>query len=216
MATFLFDLDGTLFDTAPDIAEALDRTLAELGLAPAGRERALGWIGGGAKLLLERALPAVGGNRHHPDDVMPVFMSHYAATNAETAEPYPGVVETLAALAEREHTLGCVTNKPARFAFELLHGAGIADRFGTLIGGDTLAERKPHALPLTTAMETLSADPAQTWMVGDSITDMDAARAASVRSAWVPYGYHRDTPLAELAPTVALTEFREILDLAGD
>ena len=216
MAAFLFDLDGTLFDTAPDIADALDRTLVELGLPAAGRERALGWIGGGAKVLLERALPAVGGERFRADDIMPAFMTHYAATNAASAEPYPGVVETLNELGERGHAMGCVTNKPARFAFELLYKAELANHFATLIGGDTLAERKPHPLPITTAIETLEAAAEHTWMIGDSITDMDAARAAGVRSAWVPYGYHRDTPLETLDPTIALTGFGDILALAGD
>ena len=216
VATFLFDLDGTLFDTAPDIADALDRTLVELGLPAAGRDKALGWIGGGALLLLARALSTQGGTRYSPADVMPAFMVHYAATNAESAAPYPGVIDTIRTLAEADHKIGCVTNKPARFAFELLHGAEIAEHFGTLIGGDTLAEKKPHALPVTTAIAALDGDAATTWMIGDSMTDMDAARAAGVRSAWVPYGYHRDATLATLAPTVALEQFADVLALAGE
>ncbi|MEL7536068.1 MAG: phosphoglycolate phosphatase [Pseudomonadota bacterium] len=214
MTTFLFDLDGTLFDTAPDIADALDLTLTELGLPAAGRERAISWIGGGARVLLKRALPAAGADDADPDDVMPIFMRHYGTTNARTAMPYPGVDDTLSVLAGQGHRLGCVTNKPALFAHQILEASQLLDRFGVLIGGDTLIERKPHPLPLTTAISALEATVDETWMVGDSLTDMDAARAAGVRSAWVPYGYHRDTAQDVLAPTVALQSFAEILDLA--
>ncbi|MEM1263921.1 MAG: phosphoglycolate phosphatase [Pseudomonadota bacterium] len=213
MPTYLFDLDGTLFDTAPDIADALDLTLAAIGLEPVGRELAQQWIGGGAIVLIDRALRHAVATHLSPDDVLPTFMDHYATTNARDAAPFPGVTETLEELIRRGRKLGCVTNKPERFAREILVKAGIAERFGVLIGGDTLPVRKPDALPLNSAMATLGATAGSTWMVGDSMTDMNAARAAGVKSAWVPFGYHQGATLAELDPTEALTEFTDLLEI---
>ncbi|MEM8983381.1 MAG: phosphoglycolate phosphatase [Pseudomonadota bacterium] len=211
MRTYLFDLDGTLFDTAPDIADALNLTLEELGLAATSRDTAQSWIGGGAIVLLERALRHAAVDDLTPSDVMPTFMRHYALTNARDAAPFPGVTETLAELTRRQRKLGCVTNKPERFAREILEKSGLAAQFGVLIGGDTLPVRKPEPLPVTTAMETLGGAAAETWMVGDSMTDMDAARNAGVNSAWVPFGYHQGATVSELAPTEALTEFTDLL-----
>lgn len=213
--TLLFDLDGTLADTATDIATALDAMLAEYGKPAAGLERLRTWIGGGAPLLVKRALIAndLPATEAHVEAAMAVFMPCYAESNATDTRLYPGVAESLAALGERGVSMAVVTNKPYRFAIEVLEHLDIAKRFKFTIGGDSLPEKKPDARPLHEALARLGGDPGQSWMIGDSATDVNAALNAGVKSAWVPYGYHGGHTAAELAPTRVLQDFTEVLEL---
>src|SRR5690554_3749748 len=150
----LFDLDGTLVDSASDIAEAVNRLLSELGHARVEEALIRTWIGEGAPALLEAALRHAGSPRS-VDELTPRFMVHYADTLLLQPRLYPGVADTLAALAAADVPLAVCTNKPERFVVPLLEHVGIAHRFAAVVAGGTLSERKPHPLPLLHLAEVL-------------------------------------------------------------
>jgi phosphoglycolate phosphatase len=192
---FLFDLDGTLADTAPGIAAALNLTLVELGLPVQPEERARGWIGGGVDRLLTRALVALAGEaaaRTRLDEAITHFYPAYGATLLEGVSVFPGIEECLARLLDEGAALACVTNKPRRFTEPLLEALGLSRRFATLVCGDDLETRKPAPEPVRAALAAIGAEPADAWMIGDSIADVAAARAAGVSSLLVGYGYGAD------------------------
>lgn len=188
----LLDLDGTLLDTAPELAAAAADMLAELGLEPVDAEVVRGFIGKGAAHLVQRTLQASLGKR--PDERrtgygLESFFTHYELRNGRTAQPYPGVLEGLARLREQGKVLACVTNKPERFTAPLLAATGLDAFFRTMIGGDTLPRKKPAPDPLIEACARLGVVPAQALMIGDSANDALAARAAGSPVWLVPYGY---------------------------
>ncbi len=212
----LLDLDGTLIDTAPDIAAALDLALADNALPPAGLAAVRSWIGGGAELLVRRALGVgTAGDQPAVAAVLARFFARYGETNGARAVPYPGVVATLESLRDDGAGMVCVTNKPAAFAAPLLSQLGMERYLDGLVAGDTLERKKPHAAPLNHALAMLPQHAGPAWMIGDSATDIAAARAAGLPSAWVPYGYNAGKTAAELNPTRVLSGFPEVLRLGS-
>ncbi|MFK7956689.1 MAG: phosphoglycolate phosphatase [Lysobacterales bacterium] len=211
----LFDLDGTLADTALDIASALDATLADLSLPLAGIAQTRQWIGGGAPALVSRALDTLAPDYddRQVEQALNVFMHHYEHYNGTHCKLYPGVADTFSELRANDISMACVTNKPYRFAVAVLDKFALSDHFTCVIGGDSLALKKPDPLPLHTALGSLQATAENSWMIGDSATDVNAARNAGVRSAWVSYGYHQGLGPAELEPDRVLQEFSEVLGL---
>ena len=203
----LFDLDGTLVDSAADIAEAVNRTLDELGHAREDEATVRAWIGHGAKALLDSALRHAG-SRHDVDAVMPQFMVHYEDCLLLHARLYPGTVETLDALADAGVAMSMATNKPERMARVLVEAMGIGHHFSHLIGGDTLAERKPSAMPLLHLAALHGATATETLMVGDSEADAGAAKAAGMDLVLLRHGYPRDVDL-ERAGAVAVMDSLE-------
>ena len=194
----LFDLDGTLIDSAVGIAEAVNRTLLDLGHAAQEESTVRSWIGDGARLLLRRALDHVGATL--PDGegfeaAYALLMRHYGDSLPRQAVAYPGADETLMTLRERGVRVALCTNKPARFIDPLLRALDWQDRFEAIVGGDTLPERKPDARPLLHIAEGFGLASDQCLMVGDSRTDADAANAAHMPLALVDYGYRRDFDL---------------------
>lgn len=190
----LFDLDGTLIDSAPGIAEALNCTLEELGCAREPEALIRGWIGDGARELLQRALEHAG----KPAPVVAEFeasyqrlMAHYARSLPLQAREYPGAGMMLQALRAAGVGLALCTNKPARFIAPLLQALGWANAFDVVCGGDTLPQRKPDAAPLLYCAAALGQPPARCVMVGDSRTDADAAHAAGMPLLLVRHGYGR-------------------------
>ena len=191
----LFDLDGTLIDSAHGIAEAVNDTLRELGHARAEHAIVLGWIGEGARILLHRAL------RHAGADVpdgpafdrhFAVLMRHYAGSLPRQARAYPGAEAALRGLRARGTRVALCTNKPERFIAPLLDALGWQGLFDGIVGGDTLPRCKPDALPLRHLAEAFGVAVGDCLMVGDSRTDAEAAHAAGMPLAMVDYGYHRD------------------------
>ncbi|KAB7628152.1 phosphoglycolate phosphatase [Alkalilimnicola sp. S0819] len=209
----LFDLDGTLVDSAPDLAHALDLTLVEQGLPPAGPERASHWVGNGSRRLVARALTgemwADPADTAHWDHVLERFFHHYGEHMLERTRPYPGVPETLAALREAGLRLAVVTNKPSRFVAPLLEGLELGP-FELLLGGDSLPEKKPHPLPLLHAARQLGVEPAQTLMVGDSLNDVEAAQAAGMGIICVPYGYNHGQDIRAAGADAVLEHFAQL------
>ncbi|MEL6868826.1 MAG: phosphoglycolate phosphatase [Pseudomonadota bacterium] len=210
----LLDLDGTLVDSAPDIAAALDKALRDHELPTAGLANTRHWVGGGALKLIERALSALDGDgRADVDDVLATFLRHYQQENGRHGVPYPDVVKTLRTCHSRGIALACVTNKPKALAIDLLQQFGIGDWFAMTIGGDTLDERKPHALPVLHACNTLGVSAVDAWMIGDSRADAGAAHAAGAPFVWVSYGYHRDDNANTLQATATLDRFDDLIAL---
>ncbi len=212
----LFDLDGTLVDSAPDIAAAADRALAECGLPPRGVERIRHYVGGGAERLIHRALTdSLDGvaERALFEAAHAAFFRHYAACLTASTLPYPGVVDTLTALRARGYALGVVTNKPARFAEPLLAALGLADYFEVTVSGDTLPVKKPDPAPLLHALAALDARIEGSAIVGDSMADLGAGRAAGLKVVCVSYGYSPTTRLADHAPDALVDRMPDILPL---
>lgn len=194
----LLDLDGTLLDTAADIAQAMNAALIDLGNQPLPPSRIATFVGKGADRLVERALcDALDAPRHPPEfeRARSLFDLHYERVNGTHAAPYPGVFDGLSAMRALGLKLGCVTNKPTAFSVALLERSGLAAYFSSLVCGDTLAKRKPDPLPLLHAAVELGVQAGATLAIGDSSNDALAARAAGMRVWLVPYGYNEGNPV---------------------
>lgn len=217
-AALLFDLDGTLLDSAPDLAAAVDAMLTERNLAPAGVEAARQWVGNGAAKLVSRALAHA---TNSPEDCLPEtdlaaaleqFFSFYQRNYAQRSQLYPGVREALAHWHQQGIQMACVTNKPARFTEPLLAHFGLDGWLGAVVSGDTLAVKKPDPAPLLLACRQLAVAPQQSWMVGDSVNDVQAARAAGMAVACVDYGYNHGRPISESAPDRLVSNLLQLID----
>ena len=196
-----FDLDGTLVDTAPDIAAAVEATLRELAHPPLGEAEVRTYIGRGVDVLLHRVLTRERDGRATPDAharARAVFLEHYAAHNGRTARVYPGVREGFAHARRLGLRLCCVTNKPQAFSDALLALVGLDRDLEFVQGGDALPKGKPDPLPLEHAAVRLGLEPAACLMVGDSSNDAVAARAAGMPVVLVGYGYAEDQPVHTL------------------
>lgn len=216
--TVLFDLDGTLVDSAPDLAIAVDQMLIALKRAPAGQDNVRQWVGNGAAVLVRRALAGRFDHEQAPgvdevgfNDALDHFFRYYADANGRQARVYDGVLTFLQALDERSCRLGVVTNKPAAFTRPLLARMDLADWFPVTVSGDTLTVRKPDPAPIHHAIEQLGGDPASTLMVGDSVTDIRAARNAGVAVAAVRYGYNYGEPIDTLGADFVVDSLAELL-----
>lgn len=214
----LFDLDGTLVDSAPDLAAAVDRTLEQLGRKPAGLERVRQWVGHGSPILIRRALAgkadweaASPADDALFDDALALFFTHYRQLNGQYARVYPGAEACLEALAEHGCCLAVVTNKPEQFTGPLLRQLGLAKYFQLVVGGDTLDTKKPDPAPLLHAMETLNGTPDRTVMIGDSAADVSAARTAGLPCVAVTYGYNFGKPAQALGADSVVDSLSELL-----
>jgi phosphoglycolate phosphatase len=214
----LFDLDGTLLDTAEDIGIALNRALAEQQTAPLPLERVRDLIGRGAPALVQRVVARLAPRPWPVDPVLLLqrFYYHYdrmQETSEYRARPYPGVEEGLAQLHGHGLRLGVVTNKPRHAAVALLVHLRLSPWIDVVVGGDCAAQRKPHPQPLLQACEALQLGTAQVLMVGDSATDVLAARAAGVRVVCVPYGYNEGADPRGLACDAFIDSVAELPQL---
>ena len=201
-----FDLDGTLVDTASEIAEAANLALESHGIHRRPVAEITLLIGAGTRELMLELLarcfleqPALAG-RVRPDDVLASLDTHYAATTGTSAVPYPGCREALADIKAIGVRLACVTNKELRHAHRVLEVNRLQGYFDLVIGGDSLAEKKPHASVLRQVAHRLGADTARVAHLGDSSIDVQAARNAGVAAWAVPYGYNAGVPIASSKP----------------
>jgi len=191
----LFDLDGTLLDTAADIGLALNRATAEYGWAPLSEKDVRLMVGRGSPVLIERAAAALG---HAPDAptraaLVERFFHHYGALqefDEYAARPYPGAAQSLRRLHEAGLRTAVVTNKQQRFAEGLLERLHLSGDIDLVVGGEACERRKPDPQPLLFACQSLEVPASRTLMVGDSINDVQAARAAGMPIICVPYGYN--------------------------
>lgn len=196
----LIDLDGTLLHTAPDLAEAGNRALAEFGLPPVPLPLVERFIGQGIETLVRRCLGHLGEtcDEARVAAVRSAYLRHYAAVNGTHARPYPGVLEGLDAMRAMGLSLGVCTNKLAAFSEPLLEKSNIAHYFSLVVSGDTTARRKPHADMLVHAANHWRTTVSSMLMIGDSGNDSAAARAAGCRVWLVPYGYNEGEPVQGL------------------
>jgi phosphoglycolate phosphatase len=210
----LFDLDGTLVDSAADIAEAVNRTLDELGHPRQPEATVRSWIGLGTRVLMDSALQHVG-SRAPVDEVLPRLMRHYGDCLLLSACLYPGTVETLDALHADGVAMTICTNKPERYVGPLLQAMGIDRYFDGIVGGDTLAERKPHAMPLLHLAARHGRRVDECLMVGDSEADAGAAHAAGMDLVLLRHGYPRDFDLERAGAVAVLDGLEGLLALRG-
>ncbi|KJH84258.1 phosphoglycolate phosphatase [Stutzerimonas stutzeri] len=210
----MFDLDGTLMDSVPDLAAAVDKMLMLLGREPAGVARVRDWVGNGSKVLVRRALA---GQLQHDgvadelaDEALALFMQAYFGGHELTAV-YPGVHECLDWLCERDVKLAIITNKPAQFIEPLLQEKGLAGYFQWLVGGDTLPQQKPDPAALLWVMSQAGVEPGASLFVGDSRNDVRAAKAAAVPCVALTYGYNHGEPITNEEPTLVLDDLRELV-----
>lgn len=199
----MFDLDGTLVDSVPDLAAAVNHMLGQRGCAPASLEQVSEWVGNGAPVLVRRALAGSVDHAGVDDDeaevALALFLQAYGGSH-ELTTLYPGVAEYLGWLQQRGVKMAVVTNKPQRFVAPLLAEMGIDGFFEWLIGGDTLPVKKPDPAALQHVMQMAKVAPEQSLFIGDSRNDVLAARAAGVRVVAVSYGYNHGRPIAEENP----------------
>ena len=197
----VIDLDGTLLDTAPDLADAAMAMAEELGLPAIDLATVKTYIGNGVSRLVKRVLTR--DMSAEPDvalfgRALPAYEKHYGANVSRKSRVFPGVLEGLAAFKQAGFRLACITNKAERFTLPLLRDTQLLDYFELVLSGDTLPKKKPDPLPLLHACEHFGIQPAELLLIGDSLNDAQAARAAACPVFCVPYGYNRGRDVAEL------------------
>jgi len=213
-----FDLDGTLVDTASEIAEAANRALEQHGIARRSPEEITRLIGAGTRELILKLFahcvaeePALA-ERVSTEAMLASMEAHYVVTTGSTGRPYPGCAETLRRLKAAGLRLACVTNKEIRHAYRVLEVTELAASFDLVIGGDSLAQKKPHASVLQHVARELGASLTRTAHVGDSAIDVAAARQAGVVAWAVPWGYNAGVPVADSRPDRMFGSLAEVAD----
>ena len=212
----LLDLDGTLVDTVPDLTYCLDNMLRNLSLPEAGETKVREWVGNGIERLVKRGL--TDDFDGEPDvslfeKALPIFIDCYRENSCKHSQLYAGVSEGLEYLTDNDFKLGCVTNKLSQFTNTILDTLGISDKFGIVISGDTLPRKKPDPLPLLHAAEYFDVDPAHSLMIGDSVNDVDAARAAGFQILCVSYGYNLGQDIHLANPDHVVDSLADIVDI---
>jgi len=188
----LFDLDGTLVDSAPDLTLAANKMLSALGYPQVNCTQVKGWVGDGVRSLVLRALTAILGDvpaESLIEQSYVLFQRYYAESVYQDSTLYPGVHETLQTLKASGLALACVTNKPSRFTKPVLEKSGLTGFFGAVVSGDDLSLKKPDPAPLEFAAEQLGVPLTACVLVGDSTNDIRAAGAAGIPVLWATYGY---------------------------
>jgi phosphoglycolate phosphatase len=209
----LIDVDGTLVDSVPDLAFCVDEMMKALDMPVRGDAKVRLWVGNGIERLVERAL--VDDLDAEPDAelkarAMPIFTALYAENTSARSRLYPGVREGLDYLKAAGFRLGCVTNKAECFTHPLLKDLGIFDTFELIVSGDTLEKKKPDPMPLLHAAEKLGVTPAESMMIGDSISDVKAARAAGFQIVCMSYGYNHGEDIRKYDPDAVIDSMAEL------
>jgi phosphoglycolate phosphatase len=209
--TVVFDLDGTLVDTAPDLANTLNTIFAREGLPPVPYERARNLVGDGARAMIERGLKFEGRRLAggETDRLFRDFIDHYSAHIADHSQPFSGVVEALDVLAGRGCRLAVCTNKLEWLSVRLLDALGLSSRFAAICGQDTFKAAKPDPAILRGTIARAGGAAERAVMVGDSSTDIATARAAGIPVVAVDFGY-TDTPVSELGPDRVISRFADL------
>ena len=212
--TVVFDLDGTLADTAPDLTAALNHALCELGRPPVPAQDVRHMVGHGARALLQKGLAATGAvSEALIEQGFPIFLAHYEAHIADRSRPFPGVEQALAALEAQGIALAVCTNKLETLTHKFIAAIGWEGRFAAIVGGDTLAVRKPDPAPLLEAIARAGGGPAA--FVGDSITDTDTAKAAAIPCIALSFGF-ADRPAGELGADRVIDHWDELVQTLSE
>jgi phosphoglycolate phosphatase len=210
-ATIVFDLDGTLVDTAPDLVRALNQTLDQEGLPRVKTDSMRTMVGHGARVLIERAAGASGVSfaAEKLDQLTRTFIDFYRADIANESRPFPGVAEALDALGALGARLTVCTNKRTDLSVQLLEATNLADRFSAIVGADSVADRKPHPDHYRAAVTRAGGVVSRSLMVGDTVADVAAARAAGAPVVVVTFGYS-DVGAENLGADALLRQFSDL------
>jgi phosphoglycolate phosphatase len=210
----LIDVDGTLVDSVPDLADCVDAMTEALGLSPRGEAKVRDRVGNGVERLVKRALLGQLDGEPAPalyEKALPIFLQCYSENTCRRSRLFPGAREGVEWLQQAGFKLACVTNKPARFTEPLLKTLGVRDHFAVVVSGDTVEHKKPHPQPLLFAAEALSVLPRNALMVGDSVNDVEAARAAGFRIVCVVgYGYNHGEDIRKASPDAVIDSLAEL------
>lgn len=212
---YIFDLDGTLIDSVPDIRHNINLLLGEEGLKPLSLEETTSFVGNGSRKLVERAFThfdKAPETEAELDDLSARFISHYMANLTDNTIIYPHVIETLHALKKAGHHLSLCTNKPIEPTLAILKDFDLFDLFSVVTGGDSYIEKKPHPMPISKTIEQVGLSKDKCIMVGDSIYDMQAGQAAGISTILVTYGYMHGKK-EEIEATYIIDNFNHILTL---
>ena len=217
-AMVLIDVDGTLVDSVPDLTYCVDEMMKRLDMPAHGEAKVRNWVGNGVERLVRRAL--VGQLDGEPDEALyeqayPIFLELYRDNTSKRSCLYPGIKEGLDYLKTEGYKMGCVTNKAAQFTEPLLKDLGVYDYFSIVISGDTLPQKKPDPAPLLHAAKFFNVSPEQAMMIGDSISDVKAARAAGFRIVCMTYGYNHGVDIRDANPDAVMDSMAELPDLLG-
>jgi len=209
----LIDVDGTLVDSVPDLAYCVDEMMKQLDMPVRGEGRVRHWVGNGVERLVRRAL--INELDGEPDEALferayPLFIELYDKNHSGRSSLYPGVVEGLDYMQAAGYRLGCVTNKAAQFTIPILKALDIHDRFESIICGDTLPKKKPDPLPLIHSAELLGVHPENSLMLGDSMSDVKAARAAGFQIICMSYGYNHGVDIHDSNPDAVIDSMIEL------
>ncbi len=207
----IFDLDGTLVDTAPDLLSSLNHTVAREGLSPVEREDINHLVGQGARVMIEKAYALKGASLSPDrlDRLLTIFIDHYLATMPGRSQPYPGLIDALDRLTRSGFTLAVCTNKLERLARPLLAGLNLERRFAAVTGGDTIGRKKPHPDHIHATVSLAGGQAGNAIMIGDSKNDIEAARAAGIASIAVDFGYS-DIPASQLGASAVMSDYDEL------
>ena len=213
----VFDLDGTLVDTATDLVATLNVVLEQEGLEALRYEEARAMVGHGARVLIERGLAANGVTRDGAtvERMFDTYIAYYAAHIADTSRPFEGVVAALDHFAAEGWLLAVCTNKLEGLSMLLLDALGLTERFAAICGADTFTARKPDPLALTETIRRAGGDPRRAVMIGDSKTDIDTAKAAGIPVIAVDFGY-TPVPVTELGPDIVISHFDELVGAVAE
>jgi len=209
----LIDLDGTLIDSVPDLTYCVDEMMKQIDMPVRGLDAVRQWVGNGVETLTERALVnAIDGK---PDtDLMtkayPIFLELYKHNNSQRSCVYDGVKEGIQWMKDNGYRVGCVTNKAEAFTIPLLKSKGLFDLFEVVVSGDTCEKKKPDPMPLLHAAKLMGVNPDNALMLGDSRSDVKAARAAGFNIFCMTYGYNHGEDIRDYNPDVVMDSFMEL------
>jgi len=217
----LIDVDGTLVDSVPDLAYCVNEMMKQIGMPVHAEDKVREWVGNGVERLTQRAL--IGQLDGEPEEALyekayPIFLELYADNTSKRSKLYPGVKEGLAYLKQAGYRLGCVTNKAEQFTVPLLKDLGVHDYFEIVVSGDSLPKKKPDPMPLLHAAEFFGVEPENALMIGDSVSDVTAARAAGFQIVCMTYGYNHGVDIRDAQPDAvmdSMAELTELLDKAA-
>lgn len=211
----MIDVDGTLVDSVPDLAFCVDELMQAMNRPIWGEQKVREWVGNGVPKLVERSLTGeleAQVNAQDFDQAYPIFLDLYADNTSKRSHLYDGVKQGIKYLKTLDIRLGCVTNKAKQFTHPLLKDLGIFDEFEIVISGDTLAKKKPDPMPLLHAAKHFAIKPEDCLMIGDSISDVKASRAAGFNIICLSYGYNHGVDIALSNPDLVIDSMAELVD----
>ncbi len=209
----MIDVDGTMVDSVPDLAYCVDQTMILMGRDVWGEEKVRHWVGNGVPKLVERSISGTlegKVNRKDFEKAYDIFLELYTQNTSVRSCLYDGVMEGLSYIKDQGYLLGCVTNKAEQFTLPILKDLGIIDNFKIVISGDTLEKKKPDPLPLIYAANFFGVRPEESIMLGDSISDVTASRAAGYNVICMSYGYNHGNNIYDSRPDLVIDSMEDL------